>query len=62
MKTKLTLLAPTQDYTWGNPLPIKATVIEEGVSMSSLMTTRFHDGACWVVIAIEIINDDGTPL
>ncbi len=62
MKTKITLLAPTQDYTCGNPLPIKTTVIEDGISPASLMTTIFHGGVSWAVVAIEIINDDGTPV
>lgn len=27
-----------------------------------LLTTRFHDGAAYVVVAMEILNADGTPL
>jgi hypothetical protein len=62
MKTKLTLLATQQDHSTHVPLPAKITIIEGYVVNDCLLTTRFHDGAAYVVVAMEILNADGTPL
>jgi hypothetical protein len=62
MKTKLTLLSTQQEFSTHVPLPVKITVIEGYVVNDCLLTTRFHDGAAYVVVAMEILNADGTPL
>lgn len=62
MKTKLTLLSTQQEFSTCRSLPIKRTTIEEGVAMDCLLTERWHDGMTCVVVALEILNDDGTPL
>jgi hypothetical protein len=62
MKTKLTLLATQQDFSTNVPLPMKITIIEGYVVNDYLLTTRFHDGGAYVIVAMEILNDDGTPL
>jgi hypothetical protein len=62
MKTKITVLSNQQDFSTCKCLPIKRTIFEEGVSADCLLTERWHDGMTCVVTAIEILNDDGTPL
>lgn len=62
MKTKLTLLSSQQDFSTHAPLPVKITVIEDWVVSDCLLNTRFHDGVSYVVVAMEILNADGTPL
>ncbi len=62
MKTKLTLLSTLQDFSTYRGLPTKRTIIEEGVARDCLLNERRHNGIAYVVVAIEILNDDGTPV